>query len=386
MNSLDSRQRKKQHTEKLEEEKKQFNNMVTGLQDALGEMRLREEQHMREKAELQATHQQMQQYIEQLLIDKEKMIQTHTLETGQLREKNTILREHVEKLESSMSASTASAFDSEFSEYENIGMDNNPWDDFSMVNDFSVEPEHQPQPVQAPQAAPAPSAAAALSASSIFSKVDVTGEKPEGSFSWNTFYMCLLFGAFIASNSSIASSTPAIPNMSEEYRAESANVLNAVLASASADSAAVAPPFLASNAASTQPSATISGAEMARMSSSAAFGGSSIDNLHATLTNPTKQQREAQAFAVDLNQYNSLTGFDESQFDGKPAHPTALQQAFAAMQQGRSSVRPAEVQSRSVLWDHVPPKVVADFRRMVRECGQPSHGNDNLCKSENVLF
>ncbi|QSS65764.1 bZIP transcription factor [Histoplasma capsulatum] len=252
-------------------------------------MKLREAECHREKAELFEREQHLRGYIDQLHIEKEEMIRSHTLETGELRKKNAILREHLEKAELNAQPAPNSTFRNDFSDYENITMENAHWDDFSMVNEFSLGTENHglistPTPV---------------SDNSILvnsKKAEKSSDKPPGHtdsspFSWNTFYMCLLFGAFIASNSSTVS--PAIPPLSEEYRVESANVLRAVLASAdstdaanSLNSGAIPGP---STSATINLPTTISGAEMAQITSGGVSSTTNLDDLH-----PTKQQEEEQ--------------------------------------------------------------------------------------------
>src|SRR5690349_15659442 len=102
---LDSRQRKKLHTEKLEEEKKHFTQVISELEEALQNMKLREAELLREKSEWMAAQQQINQYIEGLHMDKDEMLRVHTLETAELRKKNNILKETVEKLERQMRSS-----------------------------------------------------------------------------------------------------------------------------------------------------------------------------------------------------------------------------------------------------------------------------------------
>lgn len=368
MHRLDSRQRKKVHTEQLEEDKKLSLNLIKDLQDAVQEMKLREAEFVREKNELFERQQQMHQYIEQLHVEKEEMIRQHTLETGELRKKNNILREHAEKLE----INASSGFRNEFADYDNVTMENAPWDDFCMVNEF-------PTFGRSPSPAPDNSLVAAAK------KSEKTGEKQSSDqpFSWNAFYMCLLFGAFIASNNS-SMSQPAIPPLSEEYRAESANVLKAVLASAgpSESSNALAQNTLsfAASSATALPT-TISGAEMAQMTSGATT--TNLDQLHDHLVAPTKEQEQQQAFALTAEQYKSLTTLDESEADSKPP-PSNLQQAYAARKnnamQSRVSIQGApDIYSRSLLWDRIPEKVLQDFRKMVKNCGAPVKNEDAMC-------
>ncbi|KAL4786637.1 hypothetical protein BJX76DRAFT_96493 [Aspergillus varians] len=354
--ALDSRQRKKLHTEKLEEEKKHFTQAINELEEELQNMRLREGELLREKNEWIATEQKMMQYINSMHLDKDESIRVHTLETADLRKKNNILKETVEKLE----RQARSNVHTDFSDFENLTMESSPWEDFTMVNSLSLDTESV-----APAAHPAQAMVVAAS--------EKAPEKPtnnEYPFSWNAFYMCLLFGAFIASNSA---SVPArsLPHLSEEYRAESANVLKAVLASS--------PPELTHSSAN-QPAVssagslptTITGAEMAQMTGTGS--ASNLDELHNTLAMPTKEQEQEQAFALNAEQYNSLTTFDETGAGYKSQQPSNLQQAFAAMRGNTAQIRmphkaTSDVYSRSLMWDRVPEKVIRDFRRMVQEYG-----------------
>lgn len=384
------------HTEQLEEDKRRSSSAIKDLQEALQEMKLRESEQAREKNELFDRQKQLHQFVEQLHMEKDEMIRTHTLETGELRKKNNILREHVDKLELNAASSTAPGFRNDLADYDNINMGNPPWDDFCMVNEFPLGAERTPTPTPTPQN----SLLAAQKKSDKPGGERQSAAQPDQSFSWNAFYMCLLFGAFIASNSS-SMSAPSIPPLSEEYRAESANVLKAVLESAGppdqssqavSHNAPPAPPLPSATTTTTALPATISGAEMARMTSDPNAAGrrpdpTNLDSLHHDLVAPTREQENEQAFALTTEQYKALTTMedDDPDADGdagsKPAAlppPSNLQQAYAAMRnnnaaQNRPSVKGAEdIYSRSLLWDRVPDKVVHDFRRMVKECGVDS--------------
>ncbi|KAL4883706.1 hypothetical protein BJY04DRAFT_216054 [Aspergillus karnatakaensis] len=361
--ALDSRQRKKLHTEKLEEEKKHFTQAINELEEELQNMRLREGELLREKSEWMAAQQEINQYINNMHMEKDELIRNHTLETADLRKKNNILKETVEKLERHARTNVPT----EFSDFENLTMESSPWEDFTMVNSLSLDTE--------PVAPVQPSQAMVVAAHEKAAEKSGNNEYP---FSWNAFYMCLLFGAFIASNST---SLPArsLPRLSEEYRAESANVLKAVLASS--------PPELAHSANAPAVSAptgplptTITGAEMAQMTGTAT--GSNLDELHNTLAMPTKEQEQEQVFALNAEQYNSLTTFDETGAGYKSQQPSNLQQALAAMRGNTAQVRmphkaTSDVYSRSLMWDRVPEKVIRDFRRMVQEYGASPAREEN---------
>ncbi|OJJ46120.1 hypothetical protein ASPZODRAFT_66999 [Penicilliopsis zonata CBS 506.65] len=372
--ALDSRQRKKLHTEKLEEEKKQFTQIINGLEEDLRNMQVRETELLREKNEWMGTQQQINQYLENLHMEKDEMIRVHTLETLELRKKNTALMEMVEKLEQQVkagpvqppTAAPPNSFSNEFSDLEGLNMDGG-WEELTLVNNLSLDADPMP--------------AAASQQASVNDKVAAAADSP---FSWNAFYMCLLFGAFIASHNGPLSSR-SIPQLSEEYRAESANVLKAVLASSPAELTQTSSnPSLMSASAGAGAGApamlptTISGAEMAQMTAGAAV--SNLDDLHHRLAMPTKEQEQQQLFALTAEQYNSLTTFesgDNGASDFKPQPPSNLQQAWANMRSNTAQCRQlaksiSGVHSRSLMWDRVPEKVIQDFRRMVQEYGPVS--------------
>jgi len=346
--SLDSRQRKKLHTEKLEEEKKHFTNAIGQLEDMVTKLQNREADLMREKSEWINQQQHMTHYLENLHMEKNEMIRVHTLETAELRKKNNILMETVEKLERGIKPVDTHP---EFGGFENLSMENHPWEDFNMANSMQMHESAPAQPQQSLQVAE-------------------RNEKSSAPFSWNAFYMCLLFGAFIASNSS---SLPgqSIPKLSEEYRAESANVLKAVLASSPNEFGPVqAQPQVAPTTVPTAGSSSIPTLEMTSMGQPTS--SSALDDLHDTLVMPTEDQQRAQVFALNPDQYNSLTTFDGEAF--KPQQPSTLQQALAAMRSSAAQHRmgaSSDVYSRSLMWDRVPEKVIRDFRRMVHEYGAP---------------
>lgn len=344
---MDSRQRKKLHTEKLEEEKKHFTHKINQLEDMVQSLQKREADNQREKNEWMAQQGQITQYIEGLHMEKDEMIRVHTLETAELRKKNNILMETVEKLERGVKPSLGNSH-SEFAGFENLSMEGHPWEEFSMANGLSMS-----------EPAPAPPSQTPIN--------ERTSEKHP--FSWNAFYMCLLFGAYIASNNTVLPGR-SLPQMSEEYRAESANVLKAVLASS--------PPELTNPVAhasvSAAPGPSMTGMQMAQMGP-APSGTSTLDELHDTLVMPNENQERAQVFALSADQYNSLTTFEDDGAGFKPQQPSNLQQALAAMRNHNAAqhrmheVSTPDVYSRSLMWERVPQKVIRDFQRMVHEYG-----------------
>lgn len=326
-------------------------------------MRIREAELLREKSEWMATQQQYHHYVEGLQMDKDEMIRVHTLETAELRKKNNILMETVEKLERGIKPAVADNVVNDFSGFESM-MDHNSWEEFTNPNGLPMEANSVPAHTAASQ-----SHAVGPTNERPGEKVNTAADCP---FSWNAFYMCLLFGAFIASNST---SLPgrSLPQLSEEYRAESANVLKAVLASSPSEMTQPS-----HNAAASAPSAwpgeaTMNGMEVAQMTTSPAMP-SGLDHLHDTLVMPTQEQEREQVFSLSADQYNSLTTFDDHSVGFKPQQQSNLQQALAAMrnsaaQQRMHAARTSDVYTRSLMWDRVPEKVIRDFRRMVQEYG-----------------
>ncbi|KAJ5875235.1 uncharacterized protein N7473_012582 [Penicillium subrubescens] len=365
--ALDSRQRKKLHTEKLEEEKKHYTHTISQLEDIVSSLQKREAELMREKNEWIAQQQQITTYLESMHMEKDEMIRSHTLETAELRKKNNILLETVEKLErggkptmADQAQAHAHIQTADFTGFENLSMDTGPWDEFGMANGLpmdTVSASHvhtQSQAQAHPQSQP-------------LQVTERAADKPASDypFSWNAFYMCLLFGAFIASNANTSLAGRSLPQLSEEYRAESANVLKAVLASSPPD--LTHPSAIAVSASAPQPSITM---DMTQMGASHARS-STLDELHDTLVLPSEEQERAQVFSLNVDQYNSLTTFED---DGAPfkAQPSNLQAALAAMRSNAAQHRVhggEDVYSRSLMWERVPEKVIRDFRRMVQEFG-----------------
>ena len=339
----------------MEQEKKEFNQHLSDLQDEVRQL----QEALQHETELRL-HQQREyeHYIQKVSFERDEAIRSKTLETAELRKMNNILKDHIR--EAASGHSLQNGLSTDFSSFDELDIEENGWDDdFSLINNNDFN-----DTIEQTNTTPAP-----LQSSNTAS----VESKPDTPFSWNAFYMCLLFGAFIASNSS-SNSKPAVPALSEEYRAESANVLKAVLASGPDVPRALLPsappqniyPHVLSGA-----PATISGPEMARMTNSAP---DNLEALHSSLTAPSRRQRETAAFSLSAASYDHITNPDpflsgpdasDETFDTRPS---TLQTAFDAMQESRQNVDKVinrEVNERSVMWERVPEKVLRDFRRMV---------------------
>lgn len=337
---------------------------MTQLEEAVTTLQKREAELLREKGDWIAQQQQITQYLEGLHIEKDEIIRVHTLETAELRKKNNILMETVEKLERGVKPGVTDNHANEFAGFENMPMEGHPWEGFNMASGLPMS-----------NSVPAAPANPSHSLTPVNQRAPEKSNPPSSDypFSWNAFYMCLLFGAFIASNNP---SLPgrSLPQMSEEYRAESANVLKAVLASSPSELPHATSNAVVSASAAAAPGASaMTGIDLTQMGP-APGGSSSLDELHNTLVMPTEEQEQAQVFAMGPDQYNSLTTFEEDGAGFKPQQPSNLQQALAAMRNNVAQHRmqdssTSDVYSRSLMWERVPPKVIQDFRRMVQEYG-----------------
>lgn len=374
--SLDSRQRKKKHTEELEEEKKIWTERVAVLEDDLNAMRMQMENLMREKEQLHHQQLEAQQIIDNLQWDKEELVRTHTIETGELRKKVSVLTEKLETTSTAMSVAPSSASFNDFaSDMNNLHMGTNEWDvdNYVFIDDFCMD--QQPQQPQ-----PQPENALVVAARK---KETVSDDKPVAS---GLLLMLLLCGAFVASKSSGTGPAPPLPRMPDEVRAASATVLDSIFKDAGVGVPPSSPTTLIANhvqALEPAPSGvswpkptTLSGAEFASISN----GPSSLDQQFSQLVNPSKDQEIEQAFSMTASQYNSLTsteftrrGYaDDSSEPMSPAsqpsgHRRNLAETLAAMRDENKGESAAEVYTRSLLWERIPSEVVREFKRMVEE-------------------
>lgn len=338
-----------------------------------------------ERQQMMEHRQAYENYIQQVTFERDEAIRLRTIETTETRRQNNVLKDCVRDLERQQAvrgleapASLADNFHTnDFPSFGGLDLEDDSWedefsliqgDDLKMENEDDLQRQLTPRPLPMPQATDTPAATAA-------SKSDL-------SFSWNTFYICLLFGAYIASqqgstpiptaaSASKQNSGPAgvaLPSLSDEYRAEANNVLKAVLSSDNGAGTAILP---STPSASGQP-----------MSSSQSHrpATSSLDILSNQLTTPTRQQQVAAAFALTPDQYEHIVnpeGLPSRPADAKaqpdpPSKPTPLQAMFATMQAERDEVERAvglggKARERSSILDRVPENVLQDFRRLVAE-------------------
>ncbi|KAK0632531.1 hypothetical protein B0T14DRAFT_560215 [Immersiella caudata] len=356
--ALDSRQRKKQHTERLEDEKKQYTEVIASLEDQMAKMQEDMEQLLREK-------QSYQQYIHDMERKQEEMIGAHTIETGELRKKISVLTNHVQALESAPATANATGFAGSFGDMDGMNMDG-PWSEMEMFNtNFSMD--HAAEVKQEMQIVPAKKPEVALT-------TDCEKPAQQGGL----LFMLFLVGAFVLSSRS----TPSIPRVSEDVRAASATLLENVLKDAGVPHATSALEAMAP-----QPSG--SSWAQAGASSSLPIAAPVMDNVAPSmlgdmvdsLTQPTEQQTNEQLFSMSVSQYNGLNSQDFP--PTAPAEKSTSQgrrnlaDALANMR-NTDKQSAAEVYTRSLLWDQIPSDVVRNFAKMVADCNaqQGTAGRD----------
>jgi hypothetical protein len=366
---LDSRQRKKTHTEKLELEKKMFSSQKQEMEDVIQDMETRMNQ---EREQWMQQRQQYENFIQNLQYERDEAIRTKTLETGELRRQNNVLKDCVRELERQQAtrgfttSDAADNFSTDFSNFGNLDLEDN-WDDgFSLINsdDLKMEGEDTPQRQLTPRPPPPTS--------------ETKSSKQETLISMNTLYMCLLFGAFFTSTTKDASSNSSnvATSIPDDYRTEAGNVFRALASNQESSSDLLSQPAVLPT--------TISGHELSRMSHQPS---SSLDNLAATLTTPTRHQQAASAFSLSAESFNHITNPDgimdspspdvggtgadiAAEGDNAERQPTRVESLFRAMQASRDDVdrmsgMGGKARERSVLLDRVPEKVLRDFREMV---------------------
>ena len=317
-------------------------------------MKLHEVEWAREKEDWAASQQQLKQYVDNLLIEKDELVRCHTIETGDLRKRNTILSEQIQRIESTTmsTAPSSTGFSAEFSDFDHLTMDSSPWDNFSLANDFSIETDN--------------STGDSMMNDTKRSKPAVKEDDKVAASGF--LLMLLLCGAWVASRGPTASST-ALPAMSDDMRAASATVLNHIYKDAGVQLTEI--PCTTQQAKKVLPCNT--GHSKARKTTLGAFEIASLSNapletLHHQLTAPSKAQLQDQAFSLSPIQYNELSSDGGRDQQHAPKYHTHrnIGDALAAIR-GAQEGTAADVYTRSILWDKVPKDVVRDFARKVAE-------------------
>lgn len=359
--ALDSRQRKRQHTERLETEKKEFNSIVGTLEVSVQDLSAQLNQVHLEKESMEAAFNN----------EREEMIAKHTRETGDLRKKIDILTQHVQRLEGNQASNSSSNVDT--FHHGQDGMDamdmSYNWTSLDFMTDFS-----QPLPIaQAMAAAPPKEAKPAQPTQPSQAESSNTSDKSAAQ--GGLLFMLFLVGAFVMSSRS----PPPISPASEEMRAASAALLENVLKDAGVDYASDSLSALAPRASGVNWQAA--GHSNTVGDSRSGSGPSNkqpsfLDSSH--IGQPTEEQMKDQAFSLSAGQYSGVHAQDflsmpshEAPGDGSAGRKnlaTAMEEIRSASKQSGA----AEVYTRTLLWDKIPNEVIRDFTKLVVD-GSNSH-------------
>ena len=314
-------------------------------------MKIREAEWIREKENWAGTQQQYKQYIDTLIKEKEDLVRCHTIESGELRKKNSFLVGQIHRMESTTmsTAPSSNGFSTDFSDFDHLTMHSSPWENFSAVNEFSIESEPQvecPVPSSSSQAKPP-------------IKEDDRAATP------GFLLLLLLCGAWVASKS--PTSAIRLPQMPDDMRVASAAVLDHIY-----QDAGIQPHHISQPSYDTQATKSTSANEPRKTTLSAfeiaSLSKSPLQSLHHQLTAPTEEQLRDHVFSLTPNQYNAISSDTnyEHQRLYQPSHRRNLDEILGKIR-SRGEGGAAEVYTRSLLWDKVPHEVVKDFARMVSE-------------------
>jgi hypothetical protein len=282
------------------------------------------------------------------------MVRAHTLETGDLRKKVSVLTEHVQKMESTaMSAVPSSTgFTADYSDIDSLTMDG-AWDSISFLHDFpsenEVKREISPEPAKRNETA-------------------LISEQDKPAAAQSLLLMLLLFGAYIASKGP----SPSLPRVSDDVRAASATILEDIFKDAGVQQPASdiasgvvggVAPLPSGDAWFGAPSGQMQPGNMMD------FGSSNLGSFADSLSQPTEEQKHEQLFSLSAAQYNGVASHDFRRNTPVPSTSQGrrnLAETLAAMR-SNSKQGATEVYTRSLLWEHVPRDVVRNFAKLVSE-------------------
>jgi hypothetical protein len=310
-----------------------------------------------ENDELNKTMCTLSGQVEDLMIEKERLIADHTLESGELRRKITVLKEQLE----SVPVNQAPQAPSEFTEFTNdLDMDGEWGNNFGWINDAPEEPAQKPR---------GPETTLVVGQGRKDSP-----DEPRSTFGGLPFTLPIIFGlvgALVASSgSSTALSQIKLP---DAYRAEATSIIQNVLSEPQPSAGAG---LQASQAGQQAPAPSMpawvqsDGAALPKAGLRDVRPSSALESLTARLVTPSKRQEAEAAFSMTPAQYNSLTSSDftrrdfaaPSEDDGEPRGKSLSERL-----RNRASKDPAtaDVYTRSLLWDRIPSDVVQEFKRIV---------------------
>lgn len=367
--SLASRQRKKKHTEDLEERVSDLNAIIANLQTELRKYEARIEADMRDRSFFQDQLHHAELTIEGLRQEKENMVIQHTQVTSNLRQRMQVLEEApvVSPAPAMSLAPSSSGYTDVNPDLDQFSLGTQDWND--QIRLFN--PEHDWELIAdecASDATVQPSKLVSPAMQQGQSKATESKDIPTG-----VLFMLLLCGAFVAANS--AAKSPVIPRMSDEVRAVSDTVLNNLLQDTRGDTI----PNMTNQY--NMDFSDVSGNNWASQMPES----NSIAHLHRQLTSPTRNQLIDQAATLTPEQYNALTQphYDSAMnMPHRPANRNLAEILGNMRQRSITKGSTADVYTRSLLWDQVPENVVKQFKQAVQDSASSGHTGSSSTHGE----
>lgn len=289
-------------------------------------------------------------------MEKEEMVKTHTLETGELRKKNNFLENQLQKMETliesnniTQAGGAGGAYTDEYG-FEDMEM-NNFWggSTFATADPFDMPPEVKSAVVKKPEAA----------------KAQESDDKPAAS---GLLLILLLCGAFVASSSS--SQNGSLPPLPQPIRTASAGILQTLFQDAG----------VSSTHGRVQDLEALTDSWTDSKSSVPNMIGleSSVAMLNAQLAGSSLEQDHQQFMQLSAAEYNDVTS-KEFLRDPEPTSTRgrrSLEEGLASMRSHSKPSHAAEVYTRSLLWDKVDAEVVRRFAAFAQRAasGQAASG------------
>jgi len=337
--ALDSRQRKKQHTERLEEEKKLHSTIIAELEEKLSLLTARDEEWRKRFEEVSNERDYARHQTDVLQMEKEEMVKNHTLETGELRKKNNFLENQLQKMETIIEQNNISAggaggaYTDEFG-FENMEM-NDYWGGptFGTADPFDIPPETKTAVVKKTK--------------TVEPQEVAESEKPAAS---GLLLILLLCGAFVASSTS--QSAGSLPPLPQPIKTASASILQSIFQDAGVSNARVQDLEASMSESWTDSKSIVP--QLVGLESSVAL-------LNAQLAESSLDSDHQQFMQLTAAEYNEVTSKDFGPAKvGSIRGRKHLADGLASLQ-SHSKPSLAEVYTRSLLWDKVDAEVVRRF-------------------------
>ena len=336
---MDSRQRKKQHTERLEEEKKIHSTIIAELEDKLALLTARDEEWRKRFEEVSNERDYARHQVEALQMDKEEMVKNHTIETGDLRKRSNFLENQVQKLETLIEQNNISSGGAGGAYTDEYGFEDMEMSTFWGGSTFGTA-----DPFDIPET----KTAAVVKKSKTVEPQEVTEtDKPAAS---GLLLILLLCGAFVASSSQAAGSLPPLP---QPIKTASASILQTIFQDAGVPQASRVQDLEASMT-ETWTDSKSTAPQLVGLESSVAM-------LNAQLAESSLENDPQHFMQLTTAEYNGVTSKDFGPAKvGSIRGRKHLADGLASLQ-SHSKPSLAEVYTRSLLWDKVDAEIVRRF-------------------------